>query len=383
MQPLKVFCEPCYYAETVYLLHNYMNHISYEREYDRVTHDFGWQFLERDNHEVMTLRIHELTRISREVTEGLDREQERLRYYFEKLPSLDPKIGCCLAQILLLTVPLHCCQVDDFARELVRGFSDMMQIGMKINDVNSMGLIVEQRDIQEEPESLACQLERLPFTVEAKWIILRALTDFEAHVRELTELIRPVAEKLPKAMSKLIQMNEPLLEEWGAYFETHTVDDFQNEMFNTTFLFAEENVPHEIWLGLWNFNFLGTWSEWFQDHKPQPVRLAYIGIGISFDFAANRKQKPDEEALCTMLRALSGKDKLETLRRCAEQPISAARLASAMNLNSGTVSRNLYGLFKMGFLETRGDGERVNYVTRMDSLQHLFGWIMEYVEGRK
>ena len=64
-----------------------------------------------------------------------------------------------------------------------------------------------------------------------------------------------------------------------------------------------------------------------------------------------------------------------------ENPISAARLAADMNLNSGTVSRNLYGLFKLGFLETRGDGDRVNYVTKLDSLQQLFGWVVEFVKG--
>lgn len=64
-----------------------------------------------------------------------------------------------------------------------------------------------------------------------------------------------------------------------------------------------------------------------------------------------------------MMRDLTGKDKLEILRRCAAEPFSAAQLAASMNLNSGTVSRNVYGLYKLGYLETRGDGERVNYIT--------------------
>lgn len=54
-----------------------------------------------------------------------------------------------------------------------------------------------------------------------------------------------------------------------------------------------------------------------------------------------------------------------------------------MNLNSGTVSRNLYGLYKLGYLETRGDGERVNYITRPDALVRLFRWVLEYVSEQK
>jgi len=52
-----------------------------------------------------------------------------------------------------------------------------------------------------------------------------------------------------------------------------------------------------------------------------------------------------------------------------------------MNVNSGTVSRNLYGLFKLGYLETKGDGERVNYSTRLDNLEQMFHWVAEYIGG--
>ena len=73
------------------------------------------------------------------------------------------------------------------------------------------------------------------------------------------------------------------------------------------------------------FNHFGTWSEWLEmpdaDHM---VRIAYIGAGISFRFAVKKKKRPDSEGLGSMLRALGGKDKLEILRRCAQQPCSAA-----------------------------------------------------------
>ena len=70
---------------------------------------------------------------------------------------------------------------------------------------------------------------------------------------------------------------------------------------------------------------------------------------------------------------------LPTIRCLLEQ--KAAKLAAEMNVNSGTVSRNLYGLFKMGYLETRGDGERVNYITRLDNLEQVFHWVAEYIGG--
>ena len=125
---------------------------------------------------------------------------------------------------------------------------------------------------------------------------------------------------------------------------------------------------------------IGFWSEWLE-RGGESVRVAYAGSGLSFDFAASHRKRPDPESLSAMLRALSGKDRLEILQRCRTAPLSAARLAEAMNLNSGTVSRNLYDLYKLGYLETRGDGERVNYITRPEAVERLFQWIMDFIKS--
>lgn len=124
------------------------------------------------------------------------------------------------------------------------------------------------------------------------------------------------------------------------------------------------------------------WTEWFESGG-KTVRIAYLGANLSFEFAAAHQVRPDAETLCAMMRALTGTNKLEILRRCAAEPFSAAQLAASMNLNSGTVSRNVYGLYKLGYLETRGDGERVNYITRPDALERLFRWVLEYVSEQK
>ena len=162
----------------------------------------------------------------------------------------------------------------------------------------------------------------------------------------------------------------------------NTVDTFQQEMFRASYLFTQEMQPDEVWIALWNFNMVGFWTEWFESGG-KTVRIAYLGANLSFEFAAAHQVRPDAETLCAMMRALTGKDKLEILRRCAAEPFSAAQLAASMNLNSGTVSRNVYGLYKLGYLETRGDGERVNYITRPDALERLFRWVLEYVSEQK
>lgn len=336
---VRVIDKPCLFAETVYLLYYYINGIAYTRDYERVNRKFGRYLLEKEDQGLQLAQ--ELDRISAAVTQTLDPHQARLRYFFEKLPGTDEKTCCCLARTMLVATPLNCTDIDSFAAELLRMFRYMSGIGFKINDMNTMGLVLEPLDPQEEPEPLQVQLERLPCSMEARWEILRVLTEFETYLRELTELLRPVAEQLAAEMQALTERNRAQLAIWEKYFQTHSVDTFQQEMFRASYLFTQEMQPDEVWIALWNFN------------------------------------------MVAMMRALTGKDKLEILRRCAAEPFSAAQLAASMNLNSGTVSRNVYGLYKLGYLETRGDGERVNYITRPDALERLFRWVLEYVSEQK
>lgn len=377
---VRVIDKPCLFAETVYLLYYYINGIAYTRDYERVNRKFGRYLLEKEDQGLQLAQ--ELDRISAAVTQTLDPHQARLRYFFEKLPGTDEKTCCCLAHTMLVATPLNCTDIDSFAAELLRMFRYMSGIGFKINDMNTMGLVLEPLDPQEEPEPLQVQLERLPCSMEARWEILRVLTEFETYLRELTELLRPVAEQLAAEMQALTERNRAQLAIWEKYFQTHSVDTFQQEMFRASYLFTQEMQPDEVWIALWNFNMVGFWTEWFESGG-KTVRIAYLGANLSFEFAAAHQVRPDAETLCAMMRALTGKDKLEILRRCAAEPFSAAQLAASMNLNSGTVSRNVYGLYKLGYLETRGDGERVNYITRPDALERPFRWVLEYVSEQK
>ena len=150
--------------------------------------------------------------------------------------------------------------------------------------------------------------------MEARWEILRVLTEFETYLRELTELLRPVAEQLAAEMQALTERNRAQLAIWEKYFQTHSVDTFQQEMFRASYLFTQEMQPDEVWIALWNFNMVGFWTEWFESGG-KTVRIAYLGANLSFGFAAAHQVRPDAETLCAMMRALTGKDKLEILRR--------------------------------------------------------------------
>lgn len=225
---VRVIDKPCLFAETVYLLYYYINGIAYTRDYERVNRKFGRYLLEKEDQGLQLAQ--ELDHISAAVTQTLDPHQARLRYFFEKLPGTDEKTCCCLAHTMLVATPLNCTDIDSFAAELLRMFRYMSGIGFKINDMNTMGLVLEPLDPQEEPEPLQVQLERLPCSMEARWEILRVLTEFETYLRELTELLRPVAEQLAAEMQALTERNRAQLAIWEKYFQTHSVDTFQQEM---------------------------------------------------------------------------------------------------------------------------------------------------------
>ena len=186
---MRVFREPCYFAEAVYLLYFFVNQISYEEEYSRISRNYYKRVKEDDEDEARILRrVRELNRVLSVVTAGLDRGDARLRYYFKAMQLPSFKNSCCLAQIMLVTVPLDCSDVEEFAGRLEREYAHMQEIGFKINDLNAMGLVMDIWEEQEKREPLMVQLERLPCSAEERWSILRVLTEYEPHLRELTEL---------------------------------------------------------------------------------------------------------------------------------------------------------------------------------------------------
>ena len=83
---MRVFREPCYFAEAVYLLYFFVNQISYEEEYSRISRNYYKRVKEDDEDEARILRrVRELNRVLSVVTAGLDRGDARLRYYFKAM----------------------------------------------------------------------------------------------------------------------------------------------------------------------------------------------------------------------------------------------------------------------------------------------------------
>lgn len=77
---MRVFREPCYFAEAVYLLYFFVNQISYEEEYSRISRNYYKRVKEDDEDEARILRrVRELNRVLSVVTAGLDRGDARLR----------------------------------------------------------------------------------------------------------------------------------------------------------------------------------------------------------------------------------------------------------------------------------------------------------------
>ena len=151
---MRVFREPCYFAEAVYLLYYFVNEISYEEDYTRICKSYCRKGDEEE--EEMLRRIREMTRVSRVVTAGLDRDDPRLCHYFEKLPGTDRRAECCLAQVMLVSIPLDCSNVDAFASQLLDAYTRMLQEGLKINDLNGMGLVVERQDARRTAVVVFC-----------------------------------------------------------------------------------------------------------------------------------------------------------------------------------------------------------------------------------
>ena len=129
------------------------------------------------------------------------------------------------------------------------------------------------------------QLERLPCSMEARWEILRVLTEFETYLRELTELLRPVARAAGGRNAGVDRAESRAAGHLGKVLPDALRRHVPAGDVRASYLFTQEMQPDEVWIALWNFNMVGFWTEWFESGG-KTVRIAYLGANLSFEFAA-------------------------------------------------------------------------------------------------
>lgn len=370
---MKAIYEPCILYETIEMIHNYVNGISYDSIRRRLVNSFGRLNSERHN-KVFTKKIEELTRISELLCSELDKGNPLLNYYFKRFDTDDGRNGCSLAKVMTPGMNIAITDFDESVAYEIDFHNQMMNSSFNILAFSDFGLSIENID-PSESVPLFNMLDRLDAPSNYKWETYRVMTEYDKHFGELIALIRPIAMKLKDELVLLKELNVDIYAYWERYFLNHSRTDFLREMFGRTLLddTAEPPTAGEITFNIWNFGCVAVWAKGAESSQ------LYIGSIIDLDLAYSNKSSIDPTMICNMLKVLADKNKLEILKRCSDAPAYAQQISNAMDLNSGTVSRLLFSLYDWGFVETVNVDGKTNYSTKADMIDRVCDWIKSYI----
>lgn len=372
-----IICQkPVIFLETISMLYNYVNKISYSDMLRQIQRRFAQHIVDRDGKFLVQL-AEALERVSGQVCGDLDGQNPRLNYFFRTFSGMSSSSSCCLAHVMLLGY--YVCSednLDHYREELRKYYLESKDKRLRIEGIDSFGLIWSVADPGDDLPPLSQQLRRLPCAPENRRQIQEVFSGYEALLEELTELIRPVAERLQQNLQELQRLTARCVSEWVLYFGNQTVESFVRDMFDSTLLFPAES--DDIQIGIWLFNCKSVQIHRIKGERGS-VQSILIGSMVLPEMSAKNRSKLDRDMICGILRTMGSPDKLEVLHRCAQAPTYAQKLAKEMNMNSGTVSRILYNLNEWGFLEKELMDGRIHYRTKLDAVEELWKSLLAYL----
>lgn len=351
-----VVCEkPCLLLETAELLYAHVNRITA----DQLTCAASYTIPEED-----------VARIQAEVCAGIDPEDAEWANYFRGV-LVDSKTGrmSCLAFALLYAyMPVEYFEVDEAADALKREWQEQEK-PFSVTGISSYSLSTAST---EEYTTLAREIGKLAIPQSYQLQLVEAFSTFEAQVDRLAQLLGPLAEQLKPLLEPWVCRAKPLREAWRSFF---TREDAITLLFRRCNL-AERNLDSAVL----------TMRYFSPEAGAGRIRCMsdalYLHLGVS--------NHPDEELQesataprpgeYTALRLLTRQECVDIFRTTREKPKCIQDLAQELNMNPGTVFRNVNSMFNVGLLKLEIISGRNYYWANIPRMERITEHLVRYLK---
>jgi len=213
------------------------------------------------------------------------------------------------------------------------------------------------------------ELDKLAIPDALRLRLAEVLSNYSRYAEYLCDLLEPVVERLRPLLTPWIQKLQPLTEQWiVALREEEKLQNFLSR-FNADLEEVSRIVmcPRVLFPGDCN----GYYSS-------DGTLFCYAGAGLRIGQAKKPELAPSE---LTALRLLSGADRIDMLRVMVGKRMGARELARKLNVNPGTVFRDLNSLNHAHLVKiVSEDGGRA-YITDLDFLKQTVRRLVEYIES--
>lgn len=195
-----------------------------------------------------------------------------------------------------------------------------------------------------------------------------------AKAEDQAELLRPIAAVLPDYMAPWTRQIPDLAEQWDTFFQGNSAQEFFLQRAR-----IQSGEFRELRLAFRFFSPYGSPGK-FLGEKGR--LLFHMGVNMQPGLGnAGQAQAPEEWEL-TALRLMANGSRMEMLHAMAERPMSGQELAQKLNLNSGSVFRDLNSLYNARLLLMESTGGRNCYRTNLPVVRNMMERMLNYLQNQ-
>lgn len=355
----KILQKPYLLFEAVNLLHAYVNDIPPEK---------------LTTQEPLSLKPEQIRALQHTCCRGLNRTESELVYYFKNRPDRPVDGGSspyCLAFAMVYSFMLW--EYPDWRDHLaaLNASWEALQIrGYHIESVGKLGLLLTE-DTEQPHIPLASQIYRLDIPAEDRLELIEVFTNYSAHLTKLRQLMEPVMLKLESALLDFQKVLASLAEAWSAFFTQCPAEEFLAQRGRIT-LNPERG---RIVVG---FSLVDSWC--MGGDLREETFFLYAGAGQPQSLqVGSRGAGMLNEGELDAMKLLGDQNRLNLLRILSKERSYCLELSQKLNLNAGTVSRLLTGLYNVGLLNAEQEGGRTYYKTNTELVGSLFQNVLRFI----
>lgn len=365
-KPMEVFVtnQPYILYETVELLRAFVN----ETDPEELTMEGEFCLTPQEVGEVMA-----------SACEGVDPEDKWVRHFFLEFPILDDSNQrICLASCIAYSSFNICLQESVLDQQLafvVDQWNAIRRGGYRIDAVNRFGIGIDSAPSQ-EPVRLAEELKRLPLTPDFYLLLHETFSDLEFSVAQLLRVIRPVAERLSALLRPYVRRAAALAERWSQFFQDR---EMLHEFLKSRTGTVEEDSIDRVYLVL---RYLHSRYAVGTNSPEEHVFGFHVGVGIKLTLTSAYQEGTaaslDREFAAFKL--LGDKGRRDIIRLLGKKAMTMQEVANQLEINSGTVFRNINSLINAELLIRENHGGRFLYRAKLSYIQAIFDHMMEYFQ---
>ncbi|MGM9639955.1 MAG: ArsR/SmtB family transcription factor [Faecousia sp.] len=355
---VKIYREPCWLLEAAELVYSLVNQLPAEKLTAEGPYCIPADMVEK---------------IRREACAGLNPEDKLLQYYFQGVPveGLTERLSCAGCCVLYQFLELEHPEPEDMVRALSRNWRDTQESGGSVCGIGAFSVYFEPTT-RESFTSLAESMDKLPVPASYKMRLLEVYSAYDLHLNRVFALLWPVCQKLKKLLAPWVTRAQPLVDQWEAFFETHSPQEFLRNRAR-----CEAGRFQSLELAMRYFS--PDLCPGMTSDADLSVRCM-LGLSRQVDMHCNASPRPEEWEL-TALRLVMNPARLEMLRAMAERPMAVQELADQLHLNVGSVSRDINSMRNARLLLADYSGSRGFYRTNLPEIEKMAQHILDYLRN--